>query len=160
MKRLNNYVKLALVIFATVIIVIAACNLYRNNEMNKANTGYISKYVRSLNASELDSAVKELGIDSFIYISYVGDKEIYNFEKDLRKVLKKYNLEDNFIYVDYSDNITGSDLKEKLELTKNIKLPAILYYKDNLPVDYIDSSEGLINSGNFEKMLNSYEIGA
>ena len=105
----------------------------------------------------------ELNSNSFIYLSYEGNENIYNLEKQLRKVIKQYDLEDNFIYVNCSnvleENNTIKTLKNVLSVgNKEIILPAIIYFKDNSPIDYIDSTNNLLEIGNFSQLLDKYEI--
>lgn len=163
MKTRNNYIKLALILIGTIIITIISCNLYRNYDGNKANISYISKHVTNIQYKELPNAITELNSNSFIYLTYIGNRNIYESEKTIRRVLKKYDLEDNFIYVDCTDEIDNnkhvSSLKNIVTVgKKEIKLPAIIYFKDNSPVDYIDSSDNLINGVRFTQLLDQYEI--
>ncbi len=159
----NNYIKLVIIIAGTIILTIISTNLYRNYDGIKENISYISKYVTNIQYSELSNAITELNTNSFIYLTYIGNKNVYESERKIRKVLKKYDLEDNFIYVDCTNDIDNnnhvSSLKELFTVgKKGIKLPAIIYFKDNNPVDYIDSSEGLIDGTKFTQLLDEYEI--
>lgn len=163
MKNKNGYFKLTIILIGTIILTIITCNLYRNYDGNKANISYISKYVTSIQYKELSNAITELNSNSFIYLTYIGNKNIYESERKIRKVLKKYDLEDNFIYVDCTNDIDDnnhvSSLKNIFTVGKReIKLPAIIYFKDNNPVDYIDSTEGLIDGTRFTQLLDEYEI--
>ena len=138
-------------------------NLHRNYVNSKINTSYLSKYVSNIDYSELTNTILELNSNSFIYLSYEGNEEIYNFEKRLRKTIKQYDLEDNFIYVNCStvinEDSTISSLKNILSTgNSNIILPAIIYFKDNEPIDYIDSLEGLLSIGSFQQLLDKYEL--
>ena len=159
----SNYIKLFLIILATVLGVIIICNLYRNYDGNKNNRSYLSKYVLSINYNELTNTTTELSSNSFIYLSYIGNKNVYDNEKKLRKVIKQYDLEDNFIYVDCTDKLTAKNTVKGLDNifdvgNKEIVVPAIIFYKDNEPVDYIDSSEGLLNVSSFSWLLDKHEI--
>lgn len=163
-KEKNNYIKLGIILIGTVLLTIVSANIYRNYENNKSNKSYISKYVSSLQCNELSNAMTEIS-NKFLYISYTGNNNIYDFEKKLKKVIKEYDLEEKFIFVDCSNEVDENNhvksLKELISVGDNdLSLPAIVYFKDSNPVDYIDSRDGLINIGEFSKVLDRNEIEA
>ncbi len=165
MTKKKNVIKLCLILGITVLITIIICNIYRNYEGGKSNSSYISKYVSTIQYNELSSAVTELSGDTFLYLSYVGDKNVYDLERQIRRQLKINELEDNFIYVDGTSyindkkEITGLNKTLNVTTKSSIVLPAIIYFKDNVPEDYIDSSEYLFKVGSFEQLIDKYELG-
>jgi hypothetical protein len=164
MKKKSNYFKLGLIIVVVILATIISCNLYKNYEGRKTNSSYISKYVSSIKYDDLKSAVIEFGSNSFVYISYIGNKNIYNMEIDLRKVVDKNNLNDNFTYVDATKQMFNSSYLDNLNNMLGLKdkkikaLPAIVYFNNSKVVDFIDSSDSLINASDFKKMLDAYEL--
>ena len=164
MKTKKNYIKLIVLILGTVLITLLICNLYRNYDGNKANTSYISKYVSVVYYNELPNYITELSSNSLLYVSYIGDKDIYNLEKQMKKVLKNTNLEDNFTYLDVTENIgenktiLGFNKNVGIVDTKVIKFPAIIYFKDSVPIDYIDSTDGLFDAGKLTQLIEKYEL--
>ncbi len=162
-KEKANYIKLGIMVVFTVLITLVITNLYRSYEENKGKTSYISKYVSTINCNELESAMLEMS-DSFIYLSYTGNSNIYDFEKKLSKSLKKYELEDNFLYVDCTGEVDSNghvkSLSEILSVNnRELVLPAIVYFKDSKPLDYVDSVNGLISIGDFSQILDKFELG-
>ena len=159
MKNLVNYIKLFIVIIVTILLTVIVCNLYRNYEKNKGNESYIAKYVSTIKYNDLKNTITELNTNSFIYLSYTGDNRIFDFEKKLRKVLRQYDLEDNFIYVDCTSLVNkNTNTISNILTIDNLTLPAIIYFKDGNPVDYINSKNGLINESHFAQLLDKYEI--
>jgi len=162
--RKNNYLNLMLIIMGVVLMTIASSNLYKNHLLNKINNSYISKYVANIQINEIQNASVEFSPDTFIYISYTGDQDIYNLEVKLRKVLRENDLIDNFIYMDIANLIEEENYLITLNKSLNLKekeikkLPGIIYYKDNEIIDIIDSQNGLIDSGDFIQLLEKYEI--
>lgn len=161
-KEKNNYIKLGIILVVTILLTIVSANIYRNYENNKSNKSYISKYVSSLQCSELSNAMTEMS-NTFLYISYTGNNNIYDLEKKLKKVIKEYDLEEKFIFVDCTNEVDTDNhvesLKELISVGNNdLTLPAIVYFKDGNPVDYIDSKDGLISIGDFSKVLDRNEI--
>lgn len=163
-KRVVNYIKLFLIVIISVIFMLLVCNIYKNINNNKSNKSYIDKYVNMGNYNDLSSILTEISNNQFIYLSYVGDKNIYNYEKDLVKSLKKNDLLDLFIYIDVTDVLlddnTVDDLGDKLRIITDgdIVLPAIIYFKDGKPKDFIDSSDEIISVGKTEQLLEKWEV--
>lgn len=163
-KTIINYIKLIVIIIFTVIITLLVCNIYKNYNDNKVNKSYLSKYVGKGDYLDLTSILTEISDKQFIYLTYVGDKNINELEKDLRKKIKKYDLNDSFILIDCTDEVDNN--KEvvnlnnilKINTKNNIKLPAIIYYKDASPVDYIESKDSILTSDKFEQLLDKWEI--
>ena len=160
----NNYLNLFLILIGVILLTIASSNIYKNHLINKINNSYISKYVANIQPNEIQNASIEFSPDTFLYISYTGNSDIYNFEIKLKKVLKDKEQIDNFIYMDVTKLMPEEDYLSSLNKTLGLsnnklkKLPGIIYYKDNNVVDIIDSNLGLINTGNFVQLLEKYEI--
>ncbi len=162
-KQKKNYIQLGVILITSILITLVSSNLYRTYEQNKINKSYISKYVTSITCNELSNAITELSSNTFLYLSYTGNNNIYDFEKQFKKVLKEYNLEENIIFVDCTNELNEKNNVESLKniLTvgsRELTLPAIIYFKDNNPIDFIDSKEGLISIGDFSKVLDRNEI--
>jgi len=106
----------------------------------------------------MKNILKEISSEMFIIITEVNNEEIYKQEKEIKKVIKKRDIRDNIMFIDYTDN--KNDLSElNKSLGSNIKsIPAIIYYKNGQIATSIDSSNGLLNAFEFEKLLDSYEV--
>lgn len=163
-KRVINYIRLFIIIIIAVVFMLLVCNVYRNINNSKNNKSYIDKYVNMGNYNDLSFILTEISNNQFIYLSYVGDKNIYNYEKDLVRSLKKFDLLDLFIYIDATDVLlddkTVNDLGDKLGVITDddIVLPAIIYFKDGRARDYIDSSDEIISVGKTEQLLEKWEV--
>ena len=166
----QNYVKLITLLIVTVFLTLIVANLYKNIVNNKINAGVFENY--SIKYNELNSARLEFSGNTFLYISYTGNENIFNLDTKLKKVLKEYGLNDYFFYLNMRGDIDEvsqdylintrevNKLNNALELTdkKIVALPAILYYQDDKLISIIDSSKGLIDSGKFVQLLENYEI--
>ncbi len=163
-KNIINYIKLIIVVTIGVIITLLICNIYKNINKNKLNKSYIENYVSSAKYNDLSSIIMELGDNKFIYLSYVGNENIYNYEKELVKILKKNDLLETFIYIDTTSDITTNrtinDLNKKLNVITEtpITLPAVIYYKDGTPKDYIDSTEEIISASKTVQLMEKWEV--
>lgn len=166
MKSLKkNYVKLGIIIFVTVVLTLSASNLYRNYDNNKINVSYISSYVNVINYNELSDTIREMSSNSFLYVGYTGNKEVYSFEKKLKKVIKNEQLEDNFYYVDVTEKLNDINMVDEFNSlvgiidSETIIFPAVIYFKNNMPVDYVDSKNGIVDVSNVEVLFEKYELG-
>ncbi len=159
----KNYLKLLFILIGTILLTIIVFNLYHSYENNHINNSYLSKYVTSINYNELSNALTELNNESFIYLTYKGDKKIYDLEKQIRKELKDNELEKSFIYVDctkyLNNDLSVKNINNLFLTNEKIILPAIIYFKDNNPKDYIDSKDNLLNINSFKELIEKYEVG-
>lgn len=156
-----------LILLGVIILIICACfasynlyNIYKNSQINISPLA-----TNEVLYEDLKSTTSEINADTFLLISYVEDEEVYANEKDIKKSLNKKNLLDNVIYLnitDYKDvpNFLN-DLNKTLNLEGNLKVkkfPAIVFYKEGEPTTTIDSSDHLINSSDFEQIIDMYQL--
>lgn len=163
-KEKRNYIKLLIIIIISIMVMLLICNIYKNYKKDITNKSYISKYVSKIEYKELPNTIMELKSNSFIYLSYTGSENVYNFEKKIKKILKQNDLEDSLIYVDctllLNQDYSVKNLDKIISVgNKKIILPAIIYFKDNEPIDYIDSTDGIITSDKFQQLLDKFELG-
>lgn len=134
----------------------------------KEDEKYLQSYLITSNAvslemnslDDINSVLMETPNNYFIYISYTGDKDIYDFEKKLKPLIDEYNLQSNFYYLNIT-NIKDSnknykkDIAQELNIdSKNLNnIPVILYFKDdNL------QNEGITTIKDFDKLLHEIDI--
>ncbi len=156
----NYYILIGLLIGVVILTfsVVSICNAIKNNNVN---SGYINRYVSEISYKELDTYLLEPASDTFVYITYTGDENVYKLEKGLKKIVNNYELADNFIYVDVSEEMFNNNFMDNLNKKINSKiekLPVILYYKDGILTDQLESENILFNVADFQKMLDNYEI--
>ena len=144
--------------------------LHRTGHTTEGYKTIISRYFSSttptsiINYNELSDAIKEMNSNSLLYVSYTGNKEIYDFEKKLQKIIKKDELEDYLYYVNVNDYLNETNMVNGFNKTvgivdsETIIFPAIIYFKDNIPTDYIDSKNGILNIADLENLLEKYEL--
>lgn len=153
----KNYLYLGIMIVLVVLVTFFIFEVNKKYQERKLESSYLSGYVSEVNVSDLNNILTEPSSELFILVTKTGNEDIYTFETDLKKVIKNRDLRDNFIYIDYTDkedfkelnDVMGSDIKT---------IPAIVYYKDGVYVKTIDSSTNILNSGDFEKLLDEYEV--
>ncbi|MBQ3021445.1 MAG: hypothetical protein IJD92_04415 [Bacilli bacterium] len=153
----KNYVILLFMITIIVILTFIIFDLNSKYTSSKLESSYLSGYIPEITLNEVNNVLSEPESEMFILITETNNKDVYNFENGLKKVIKKYDLVNNFIYIDYLKNNNLN--KINLLFDSNIKaVPAIIYLKDGKFVKNIDSSESFLNAGEFEKLLEEYEL--
>lgn len=167
----KNYV-IAIILFVGIILV--SCYLFKwydvfnNEKITKSylvTSNVISNEINSID--ELQDVFSEAPSEYFLYISYTNDENIYNMEVDLKKVIKKYELQDKFYYFNV-DSIKNDDhYIEEINSALNLKnekvttVPTILYFKDHEIVDggvIHKEKNSLLQAGDFEQLLEKMEI--
>ena len=159
----RNYFLLFLIIVLVIVGTLAIINISNAIKNKKINAGYINKYVSELKYKELNSFLVEPANNTFLYLTYTGDKEVYKLETKLKKLINTYELQSNFIYVDVTSEMAASDfiktLNDKVGANGEInKLPVILYYKDGTLTEILEGQNGVFTVGDFQKLLDEYEI--
>lgn len=164
---MKNYFKLAVIIILCIGITVLGFNIYNNLEDRKGTSSYILNHeekISNIEYKEVSNYLTELSGNSFLYLTYIGDKDIYNLEKELVKSLRKNELTESFIYINGTSEINKekkiSSLSDTLKITTkdDIVLPAIIYYQNNKPKDYIDSSHKMITVADFDQLIEKYEL--
>ena len=137
----------------------------------KVSTSYLEKYNIITNIitdiDEIKDVFAEVPDSYFIYISYTGNEEIYDMEKDLAKIIKRYNLSEDMYYINVTDLKDKKDYINKLNNTLGLKdviitqVPTIIYFKDGEVTKgniISRSDDKLMSSGDFQKLLDKNEI--
>ncbi len=176
-KKKNNYIPTKNYIIAIFISISAIFltyyffswyHLYQENEYSESyllRTNTISLEVNDIN--EIESTFTEAPNEYFVYIGYRNDENVYKLEKQLKKVIDKYNLNDNFYYIDVTTLKEEPNYLENLNQALNLdnekitQVPTILFYQNgNLAKEGIITREDqkLMEIGDFEKLLDIYEI--
>ncbi len=160
----KNYILVLLIIIGTISATLGGFKLYNIYQEKKLETSYLlKKKIITQKLNNIEEIKNIMGNEkTFILISKVNDENIYNFEKDLKNIINKYNLKNNFYYLD-GTNFTNDDLTKLNEIlnleNKEIKkIPTIIYIDKELIDAIIREDENIINIGDFEQLLDIYEI--
>lgn len=165
----KNYILAAVLVVVIIALTWYAFAWYNVLKENKISTSYlvkekvISKEINDL--SEVSDVFSEAPDKYFIYVSYTGNEEIYDMEKDLKSVINEYNLNDSFYYLNvtsikdekgYIDRVNES---LNLQDMKIKEIPTIIYYNDGKVVDIITrEDDNMMNIGDFQKLLDVNKI--
>jgi len=168
----KNYLYAFLILVGGIILTLYIFEWYQVKKEEKLMTSYLisSKTIES-SIEDLDSLNQirqEAPTSYFIYISYTGDENVYDFEKELKRVIDKYKLNDIFYYVDLtSDKQNNEDylekIKNKLDLKDLKNIPVIIYVHEGKILDsnVLDGiNDTLLKVEDLEKLLDIYEFEA
>ena len=154
----KNYFYLLIMILIVVLLTFIIFGINDKYQNRKLEVSYLDGYVNQISLSEVSNVLAEPSSELFILVTKTGDEYIHKLESDLKKIIKKYDLRDNFIFIDYTDSENNlKDLNEALSSDIS-NIPAIVYIKNGETVKSIDSENDLLNVGDFEKLLDEYEV--
>lgn len=154
----KNYLYLLVMIILVVIITFSIFNINKKYNERKLEQSYFEGYLNEISTNELNTILTEPSSELFILVTETNNENVYNFEIELKKIIKKNDLRDNFIYLDYTDEKDNIDELNKI-LKSDIKtIPAIVYLKNGEVMKTIDSSEAILQASEFDKLLEEYEV--
>ena len=165
----KNYIYALLTLVGGILLVLYFFEWYQVKQEEKLMNSYlitsntIESNVKDIDA--LNQIRQEAASDYFIYLGYTGDEDIYKFEKELKRVIDKYKLNDVFYYVDLTKEKDKEnyleEIKEKLNVKNIERIPAIIYVKDGkiLENNILDGIKDTnLKIEDFEQLLDIYEF--
>jgi len=166
----KNYIYALFILVGGILLVLYLFEWYQVKQEEKLMTSYlISSNTIESSVSDLDSLNQirqEAPSSYFIYIGYTGDEDVYKFEKELKRVIDKYKLNDEFYYLDLTklkeknENYL-EEVNNKLEIKELEKVPAIIYVKDGkiLNSNILDGvKDTILKIEDLEQLLDVYEF--
>lgn len=154
----KNYLYLLILLVMVVFVTFSIVKICKYYDEKKLEKSYFDGYISQVSLDDMENILTEASSEMFIIVTEVNNESIYNVEKDIKRVIKSRDLRDNMMFIDYTENKNNLNELNKV-LGSNIKtLPSIIYYKNGSIITSIDSTNGLINGGEFEKLLDSYEV--
>lgn len=165
----KNYVLAAVIVVVMIFLTWYGFTWYNVIKENKVATSYlvkekiISNEIQSL--EEASDVFSETPTRYFVYISYTGSEEIYNMEKDLKKVINNYELNDSIYYLNVTSLKEEKNYLDKVNKALNLEdkkvtsVPTVVYFNDGKVVDIIErNDDNMMNVGDFQKLLDVNNI--
>ena len=168
-KYKNQIVK-KYIIGLCIILAIIFLALYLNKwNTVKEQEKYLNSYLISTNTislemndiNEIQSVLSETPNYYFLYISYTGEEDVFNLEKELKPLIDEYQLQNNFYFLNITDfKDTNKNYKEDVaqELGINASIisevPIILYFKDGS----LATTQGIFTAEEFKDLLENQDI--
>lgn len=165
----KNYIYAILILIGGIVLALYIFEWINIKNEEKLMTSYLISS-NTINSSiedfnSLSQILKETSSSYFIYFGYTGDEGVYEFEKELKRVIDNYKLSDNFYYFDLSkvkeenENYLN-DIKKTLNIISIEKVPAIIYVHKGKIVDanILDGVNGtMLKVADLENLLDIYE---
>lgn len=101
-QELKNKILLVIICVFTLLILFFALKISEKSNNEKLNDSVISKYLSEVKYEGINDFVLEYP-NIIIYVSNSKSNESRKFEKNLAKIIKKYNLENEMIYININD---------------------------------------------------------
>lgn len=132
---ISNYIKVILIFLAVIVLVLFLRSLYLNNKQLNLNTPVLDEVVtHQIKSNELYNFIND-NDTSLIYMCVANDENCRNLEKDIKKLISKYSLEDVIVYLNLSDNTNifefYNDLIDRYSYDKELKeYPTFLFFEN------------------------------
>ena len=155
---LKNYIYLLIMMALVVFITFGIVNIFKYYDEKKLEKSCFDGYISDVSLKDMKNILTEPSSEMFIIVTEANNEEVYNAEKEIKRIIKARNIRDNIMFIDYTKNKNNLNELNKV-LGSNVKsIPAIIYYKNGKVVTNIDSSNKLLSAFEFEKLLDSYEV--
>lgn len=164
-----NYIYAFLILVGSILLTFYIFAWINVRKQEKILNSYLIESNTVTSSLELDGSFKQVVQDApssyFIYVSYRKDEKIYNLEKDLKRVIDKYKINDIFYYVDITDLKENNSeyldyVNEKLGV-KLSRVPAIIFVKDGQILDrniLTGVRDTDLKADDLESLLEVYEF--
>ncbi len=101
-ERTKKAILLAVICAVTLMVLFVALKLNENRKNDILSTSIIKEYLSEIKYEDISSHVIEQP-NTIIYVSNSSDEKSVDFEKKFKTVIKKYNLENEIIYININD---------------------------------------------------------
>lgn len=140
-EKTKKTILLIAICLVTLMVLFIALKLNENRKQDLLSTSGMKDYLTEIKYDEIATHVIEQP-NTIIYVSNSSDDSLYTFEKEFKTVIKKYNLENEIIYININDSVIVDPIYQNA--------PELVFYKDGQISDMIDcttlkSSDEIIN---------------
>ena len=140
-EKTKKTILLIAICLVTLMVLFIALKLNENRKQDLLSTSGMKGYLTEIKYEEIATHVVEQP-NTIIYVSNSSDDSLYTFEKGFKTVIKKYNLENEIIYININDSVIVDPIYQNA--------PELVFYKDGQISDMIDcttlkSSDEIIN---------------
>ena len=138
-EKTKKTILLIAICLVTLMVLFIALKLNENMKQELLSTSGMKNYLTEIRYEEIATHVVEQP-NTIIYVSNSSDDSLYTFEKEFKTVIKKYNLENEIIYININDSVIVDPIYQNA--------PELVFYKDGQISDMIDCTT----------LKSSYEI--
>lgn len=141
---LKNYIIIALIFLATIGLTIYLCKCYGVYNESKTEIPVIRGTLSEITSDDFEHYILE-NQSTKVYMCTASNQTCRNFEKDFIKLIKKKNLQEEFVYLNLSNidqdafvNNFNEKYNFKIALTTNY--PAIVIFEDGKIVSMLQGT--------------------
>lgn len=142
---IKNYFILILIFTLGIIVTLYLCNVYKVYEESKRQIPIIRGTLSEIKPDELEHYISE-NPTAIIYMCVASDETCRNYEKDLRKLVKREELQEKLVYLNLSEinskefiESLNSKYKYKVKMTE--KYPIIVMFEDGQITNILQSKD-------------------
>ncbi len=165
----TNCIIAAIIVVWILILLAVGFQLYGKYQEKLYDEGYFNHEkidIKTLSLEDLHSEINGTSTDTmFILFNQIGEEENYILEKDLYQIMQDYNIQDNFYYVDVTNEYGKYNcsmdcvLNQLLETSMISNVPAIVYVEDHRIIDVAQrEDQKVLEAADFVKLLDIYEF--
>lgn len=151
---LKNYIYLVLIVFLTLGILYYLYLWYIEYRKEVTSDSVISSSLQLINYNEVEDYI----VENDNVCLYISNKniELKDFEKSLKHLIEKYNLERKILYLDITNNISND--KYNIGDTYLTGVPKFIYFIDGKLVSSYDIDYNNYKIANIENYLRSIGV--
>lgn len=129
---IKNYIILGIVLLVSFLILYYLYLWHESYNESKLNVPILDKYMDVINYNELSDYLVE-NPDSIIYVSVLENSDIRSFEKKLKSVLKKHEIENEVLYMNITDSINDIDKNDYMYgETSILDVPLVMVFDNGI----------------------------
>ncbi len=166
----QNYLYSLLILVGAILITIYLFSWYNVKKEEELKTSYlITTNTIESDIKDLDSLsqiLEEAPSSYFVYLSYTEDEDVYNLEKEIKRLIDTYKLNDIFYYVNLTELKKNNNhyldvVEEKLDIKEINSIPAVIYVQngeiiENNILDGVKDTK--FKASDLEQLLDIYEF--
>lgn len=160
----KNYIIYGVIVVISLLFVFYLNEWFKAYKENELANSYIANYVSEVSYQEFENYIQE-NPNMIVYIGMKDSEECLSVEKKLYKIIEKYDLIEETVFLNVEDNNSSNlnSLKQKYynqSLTTQIdNVPAIAIVTNKKIVDIVVSDkDGNIERGDIIGLLEGQEL--
>lgn len=127
----RNYIILSVILILSVVGVVYFYMWYDELKMNSINTPVMNNYLSVINYNEIETYLVE-NKNVILYVSSLNDENTRKFEKKFKRIIRKYGLKKEILYLDLTNNKSLNNIIQNFKLTS---MPCIIVFEDGIVND-------------------------
>lgn len=155
----KNYIILGVVIIVTLFILyyfLMWIDVYNETKLNKP---ILDKYMEVINYNELSDYLVE-NPNTIIYVSVLEDKEIREFEKKVKVLFKKHEIDKEILYMDITTDLNNKEIKNEMINKYNFgnynitNVPLVIVFENGIVKNIFSAFNNEYNIDSFKIFIN------